>query len=130
MSVIVFGGGFRGLVTSYLLAKKGYKVDLLCEGKSVGGVLNGINIGSNRLDLGCHTFDNNDDETTDILFSMGGGSENFSPVKLNYSSLNEFGNVDRLSRYEFMNYPKIDLTKLQKEYLLSLFLGLQILMIL
>ncbi|MEL6585654.1 MAG: NAD(P)-binding protein [Pseudomonadota bacterium] len=86
-SFIVLGGGFRGLVAAYLLAKDGHRVTLLERGNRLGGVLAGADWDGMPLDLGCHLFDNTDAASTAFFFEMAGGADRFHAVETRYANL-------------------------------------------
>jgi phytoene dehydrogenase-like protein len=67
---LVVGGGFRGIVGSYLLAKRGREVVLAERGKQLGGVLNSAEWQGYYLDKGCHLFDNDSDAETAITLEL------------------------------------------------------------
>ena len=59
---LVVGGGFRGIISAYLLALKGNKVVLVERGPHLGGALYSEEWKGFYLDRGCQAFDNNSDE--------------------------------------------------------------------
>ena len=83
-SWIVVGGGFGGIVASYLLAKSGRSVTLVEESPRLGGLASGVRWGDFSLDLGCHIFGNTDDRTTEVLLDLMGG--NVQPVHMRFAS--------------------------------------------
>ena len=76
-SVTVLGGGFRGLVTCFLLARQGHEITLIEPGRHCGGVLRSFEWDGLYCDLGCHLFDNTDKEHTSVFLEMGGGADCF-----------------------------------------------------
>tara|TARA_E500000178_G_scaffold103821_2_gene103452 strand:- start:7 stop:1395 length:1389 start_codon:yes stop_codon:yes gene_type:complete len=85
-SVTVLGGGFRGLVTCFLLARQGHEITLIEPGRHCGGVLRSFEWDGLYCDLGCHLFDNTDKEHTSVFLEMGGGADCFHSIELNYAS--------------------------------------------
>ncbi len=66
---IVVGGGFAGLVASYLAASQGQAVTLV-SASPLGGIAGGVAWGEFSLDLGCHIFGNSHDRTTEVLLAL------------------------------------------------------------
>ncbi len=104
MRNIVVGGGFRGIATAYLLAKKGQDVTLIDAAPKLGGVLRPIKWGAYLLDKGCHLFDNSSDSFTDFIWELGNG--NFAPLTVNYASISGGQTVNGLAIPTFLHLPQ------------------------
>ena len=86
---LVAGGGFRGIVGAYLLARANHPVVLVDSVKSssdLGGVLSSTPWQGFYLDKGCHLFANTDDKITEVLMDLL-GEENSHPVTVRYASI-------------------------------------------
>jgi protoporphyrinogen oxidase len=84
--VVIYGGGFRGMVGAYYQSRAGHDVTLLERSRQLGGVLNCVSWNGFHLDFGCHLLDHSSDETTTDLFDMAGGQAAFHPVEVKYAS--------------------------------------------
>ncbi|MDX1903377.1 MAG: NAD(P)-binding protein [Thermonemataceae bacterium] len=78
---VIVGAGFRGLVVAYLLAKNGKKVTIVDSAKEVGGILYAKHWQGFDLDIGCHVFDNDTDETTNLTLEILDNEVNPSFIK-------------------------------------------------
>lgn len=74
--VAVVGGGFKGIVVAKLLADMGKKVVLVEQAKNLGGIMFSIPWDGFQLDLGCHIFSNENNQTTKIIFDLLGENPN------------------------------------------------------
>jgi len=83
--IAIIGGGFHGICSAYILAKKGYKVSLIDTGKTLGGVMASIEHDGYIYDLGCHLFDNSYKKLSDLLKELL--SDKFVPHKTVYASI-------------------------------------------
>lgn len=83
--VLVVGGGFRGIVASYFLARAGHDVTLSERGPFLGGVLHGEEWDGFFLDKGCHLLSNDSDDVTDVLLDIL--QERILPVDFRYASI-------------------------------------------
>lgn len=83
-STLVVGGGFRGILTALLRARRGESVTLVEGARALGGVLQSIPWNGFQLDLGCHLFDNSADEETDLILEILG--DRHHPVSVTYAS--------------------------------------------
>ncbi len=105
---IILGSGFRGIIASYLLAKQGCKVTLIDRSKKIGGVLHSEEWKGFFLDKGCHLFDNDQDEATELLLEIMDGE--VSPVDVKYASFVEGKKTDGVSIPNLESYPE-EITK-------------------
>jgi protoporphyrinogen oxidase len=71
-SIVVVGGGFKGIVAAKYLSDQGAEVTLIEQGKKLGGIHFSIPWDGFQLDLGCHLFSNEDDRTTQLIFDLLG----------------------------------------------------------
>lgn len=83
-TTLVIGGGFRGILTALLRARRGESVTLIESARALGGVLQSIPWNGFQLDLGCHLFDNSADEETDLILEILG--DRHHPVSVSYAS--------------------------------------------
>ena len=67
---IVVGGGFGGIVSAYLLARKGRKVTIVERQAALGGILQGIEWNGFRLDYGCQLFVHKSDDATRVVLEL------------------------------------------------------------
>lgn len=81
---IVAGGGFRGIISALVLARRGLRVTLVEAAPLLGGVLASKHWNGFDLDLGCHLFDNSSDAETDLILEILG--EEHSPVRVRYAA--------------------------------------------
>lgn len=81
---IISGGGIKGLFAAYQLSKLGKSVCIIEGSPFLGGVLASKKIESFYLDLGCHLFDNVNDQITKMMIDLN--VNNINPVFVNYSS--------------------------------------------
>ena len=84
--IAILGGGFAGMCAAYLAAKADLEVTIYEPSAAIGGVLRGVEVFGERLDLGCHLFDNDSDELSKILFEIVGSEGFFCPVDPAYKS--------------------------------------------
>ena len=70
--VIIIGAGPAGLTAGYeLLSKtKGYKVTVLEESNSIGGISRTVNYKGNRMDIGGHRFFSKDPDVMEFWNSI------------------------------------------------------------
>lgn len=104
---IVCGGGFRGAISSALLAMAGKSVCLIEASPRLGGVLNSIPWKEYNLDIGCHLFDNSSEQLTKLFFEM---HHDFLPVDVTYHSVMAAGKIAK-----DMAQPDITLTKAEPD---------------
>jgi len=83
--ISIIGGGFHGICSAYLLAKKGYKVSLIDTGKTLGGVMASVEKDGYIYDLGCHLFDNSYQELANLIKELM--SDRIVPHKTIYASI-------------------------------------------
>ncbi|OAM53146.1 hypothetical protein A7981_06965 [Methylovorus sp. MM2] len=107
--VVIVGGGFKGIVASKYLADQGAEVVLIEHGKNLGGIHFSIPWNGFQLDLGCHVFSNEDDNTTQILLDLLGEEPlGISPVvKSLYLGVETLG----IEYPDFSNYPDTVISK-------------------
>ena len=97
--VLICGGGFRGIISAALFAKKGKKACLIDAGKNLGGVLNSIPWEGYKLDIGCHLFDNVSKELTEFFFDI---HSDFEPLTVNYQSImSDYSSSDVMAQPDF-----------------------------
>jgi phytoene dehydrogenase-like protein len=92
---LVVGGGFRGIVGSYLLAKRGRDVVVLERGKELGGVLNSAEWNGYCLDKGCHLFDNDSNAETSIALELM--QQAYIPINVVYASVTNGTKTDGIA---------------------------------
>lgn len=80
---IIAGGGYRGILASALLSKKGYRVTLIDAAPKLGGVYSGGHWKGFALDLGCHLFGNTNALHTSLLLEILG--DLVSPLHVRYA---------------------------------------------
>lgn len=113
-TMVVVGGGFKGIVTAKHLADRGYKVVLIESGKNLGGIHFSIPWDGFQLDLGCHVFSNENDQTTKLLFDLlGQAPSGVTPV---VKSVYQNKHSDGLEYPDFTSMPN----KLHADYLFNL----------
>ena len=86
-SWVVIGGGIRGIIGAYFLAKANCAVTLIERAPFLGGVLHSQEWNGFYLDKGCHLFDNVNDESTDVMHEIMDGE--VIPVHVKYASVTE-----------------------------------------
>lgn len=74
------------MCAAYLAAKADLGVTMYEPSARIGGVLRGVEVFGENLDLGCHLFDNDSDELSKILFEFAGTEGFFCPVDPSYKS--------------------------------------------
>lgn len=84
--IAILGGGFAGMCAAYLARKANFDVTIYEPSGGIGGVLQGVEVFGEKLDLGCHLFDNDSDELSEILFELVGSENFFYPVDPTYKS--------------------------------------------
>ena len=86
---LVVGGGLRGIVGAYLLARSNNEV-VLIDGvnhrSDLGGALSSALWNGFYLDKGCHLLANTDDKITPVIMDLL-GQENVHPVSVRYASI-------------------------------------------
>ena len=83
----VIGGGFRGIIGAHFLAKAGCAVTLVERAPYLGGVMYSDEWNGFYLDKGCHLFDNENDEITDIMHEIMDGD--VIRIQVKYASVTE-----------------------------------------
>lgn len=83
--ILVIGGGYDGILTAALLSKNDFlDITLVEKSSSLGGIKNSIKKGQYYFDIGCHFFNNYDDENTKIILEIL--KNEFIPINLKYAS--------------------------------------------
>ena len=101
---LVVGGGFRGIVGAYLLAKRGCEVVLIERGKQLGGVLYSAEWNGYYLDKGCHLFDNDSDAETAIVLELL--NHDYTPVEVVYASITNGFKTDGIAIPDLRTFGK------------------------
>jgi len=83
-SCIVVGGGFKGLISAYLLRKKGYEVTLLEKAPVLGGIMRSRVWNEYSVDNGVHLFDSIPRSLGDIISKVMKGD--VFEINFNYAS--------------------------------------------
>lgn len=86
-SVLVAGGGFRGIVSAYVLRRRGFDVTLVERAPFLGAVLSPFEWKEHGLvlDKGCHLFGSGNQDYDDIMLDILDG--NFQSHDLNVASV-------------------------------------------
>lgn len=86
-SVLIAGGGFRGIVSAYVLRRRGFDVTLVERAPFLGAVLSPFKWDDHGLvlDKGCHLFGSGNQDYDDIMLDILDG--NFQSHDLNVASV-------------------------------------------
>ncbi len=82
---IVAGGGFKGIMSAYLLAKAGHRVTLVEKAPFLGGIMHSREWNGFFIDNGVHVFDSVQKEVGDIVTDVMDGD--VVPVSFNSASV-------------------------------------------
>ena len=113
--IIIIGGGFKGLIAALKLSNKGHNVNIIEASKNIGGYLNSPLWNKITIDLGCHLFINEDDNSTGFIMSML--KNDYMKVDVNYASFFNNKKTDNIAIPDFSSIPNATKRKIQKDLL-------------
>lgn len=100
-SVIVVGGGFKGIMGAYLMRQRGYEVTLVERSAVLGGIMYSAKWNDFYVDNGVHLFDSIPKNLAAIIEDVMDG--NVFPIDFNYASVYNDITTDGLAIPDFEN---------------------------
>ena len=113
--ILIIGGGFKGLIAALKLSSKGYNVSIIESSKNIGGYLNSPFWDDTIIDLGCHLFINEDDNTTDFVTSIL--KNDYKKIDVNYASFFNNKKSDSIAIPDFSTIPIKTKQRIQRDLL-------------
>ena len=101
---LVIGGGFQGVIATSLIAKQKSKIGIVERAPGLGGVLRGKEHNDLILDFGCHVFNNDKSDVTNVMLEILGGE--FHPIFIEYAAITEGHKKEELAVPDFTYWPK------------------------
>ena len=102
--VIVSGGGFKGIVASYMLKKKGFDVTLVEGAPFLGGVMRSQEWKNYIVDNGVHLFDSISKDCAELITEIMDGDVH--SVGFNYASFFDGKTTDDLAIPDYTSLDK------------------------
>lgn len=101
---LVVGGGFQGIIAASLLGQQHSNIAILERSKGLGGVLRGKQYNGLTLDFGCHLFNNEKSDVTNIMLEIL--DDRYHPVTVEYAGITEGHKKEEVAVPSFSFWPE------------------------